>query len=199
MSQTQTATNKLSSAQLAEVLARCDLPETAAAAVAGIGDVPGVIAVLVRGGFQVEAARVFAHALPKREAVWWACMCAAHTAPAGLAEADVKAREIAELWVRNQTDALRRAAMDEAKKAGFQSPEAWAGVAAFWSGDSLAPPEALTVPPPAHLTGLAVAGAVALASVRTAPARQQQRLTLFLQAARDIAGGGTGRLTPEAL
>ncbi len=199
MSQTQTVMNKLSKVPLAEVLLRCELPEAAAAAVAGITDVPGVIAALVRGGFQVEAARVFAHALPKREAVWWACMCAAHTAPAGLGEPDNKAREIAELWVRNQTDALRRAAMEEAKKAGFQSPEAWAGVAAFWSGESLAPLEALTVPPPPHLTGLAVAGALALASVRTAPARQQQRLTLFLQAARDIAAGGTGRLPPEAL
>jgi hypothetical protein len=194
--QTQ-AMNKLSKAQLAEVLQRCDLPGEAAAVVAGITDVPGVIAALARGGFRVEAARVFAHALPKREAVWWACMCAAHTAPGALGEPDRKAREIAELWVRNQTDALRRAAMDEAKKAGFQSPEAWAGVAAFWSGESLAPPEALAVPPPPHLTGLAVAGAVALASVRGNPVKQQQRLTLFLQSANDIAAGGTGRLPVE--
>ena len=191
------APNKLSGAELAEVLRRCDLPAPPAAAVAGIADVPGVIAALVRDGYQVEAARVFAHALPKREAVWWACMCTAHTAPKELAAADRKALEYAELWVRQQTDALRRAAMEEARKAEFQSPEAWAGVAAFWSGDSIAPPENVAVPPPPHLAGVAVAGAVALAAVRGSPARQQQRLALFLQAAADIAAGGTGRLQPE--
>jgi hypothetical protein len=188
---------KLSGARLAEVLGRCDLPAEALPVVAGVPDVPGVIAALAGGGFLVEAARVFAHALPKREAVWWACMCAAHTAPAALAALDGQARATAELWVRQQTDALRRAAMEEAKQAGFQSPEAWAAVAAFWSGDSIAPPEALKVPPPPHLTGVAVAGAVALAAVRGRPERQAQRLARFLQAARDIAAGGSGRLPAE--
>jgi hypothetical protein len=191
-------TNKLSAADLAEVLRRCELPDAASAVAVGIADVPGVTAALVAQSFLMEAARVFAHSLPKREAVWWACMCALHTAPTSLAEADAKARETAELWVRQQTDALRRAAMDAAKAAGFQSPEAWAGVAAFWSGDSIAPPESFKVPPPPHLTGVAVAGAVALAAVRARPERQAARLNLFLQSARDIASGGTGRLPPEA-
>jgi hypothetical protein len=191
-------TNKLSAADLAEVLRRCELPDAAAAAAAGGADIPAVIAALAGEGFLMEAVRVFAHSLPKREAVWWACMCALHTAPANLAGADATARETAELWVRQQSDALRRAAMDAAKAAGFQSPEAWAGVAAFWSGDSIAPPESFKVPPPPHLTGVAVAGAVALAAVRARPERQAARLHLFLQSARDIAGGGTGRLPPEA-
>jgi hypothetical protein len=197
MSATQPPMTKLSGAQLAEVLRRCELPEEAAAAVAGIADVPGVISALVARKSLVEAARVFAHALPKREAVWWACMCAAHTAPPAMPEPDRRARETAELWVRQQTDALRRAAMDHAKAAGFQSPEAWAGVAAFWSGDSIAPPENFKVPPPPHLTGVAVAGAVTLAAVRRRPEWQGQRLALFLQSARDIAAGGTGRLPGE--
>ncbi len=191
-------TNKLSAADLAEVLRRCELPDAAAAAAAGGADIAAVIAALAGEGFLMEAVRVFAHSLPKREAVWWACMCALHTAPANLAGADATARETAELWVRQQSDALRRAAMDAAKAAGFQSPEAWAGVAAFWSGDSIAPPDSFKVPPPPHLTGVAVAGAVALAAVRARPERQAARLHLFLQSARDIAGGGTGRLPPEA-
>lgn len=91
-----------------------------------------------------------------------------------------------------------RAAMEEARRAGFQSPEAWAGVAAFWSGESLAPPDAPAVTPPPHLTGIAVAGALALASVRLDAARQPQRLAMFLQSAQDIAAGGPGRLPPEA-
>jgi hypothetical protein len=193
-----TQMNKLSAAQLDEVLARCDLPPGARAHLEGIGEIAPVIDTLVKNAFLVEAARVFAHSLPRREAVWWACMCAQHTASAALGEPDRKARELAEQWVRAQTDELRRAAMTEAKNAGFQSPEAWAGVAAFWSGDSLAPIDAqMKVPPPSHLTGVAVAGAVALASVRLKPALKDQRLLRFLDSARDIAAGGPGRLAPE--
>jgi hypothetical protein len=193
-----TRTNKLSAAQLSDVLQRCDVPPEAQEAIAGMQDIAVIIQALAHAGFAIEATRVFAHALPKREAVWWACMCATHTSPADIAERDRKARELSEAWVRQQSDEIRRAAMEEAKRAGFQSPEAWAAVAAFWSGDSLTPLSTPPVAPPAHLTGVAVAGAVALASVRGAPNRQKQRLALFLQSAHDIAAGGPGRLPVEA-
>jgi hypothetical protein len=193
-----TRTNKLSAAEMSDVLQRCDMPPEAQSAIAGMQDIMGIIQALAQAGFPIEATRVFAHALPKREAVWWACMCATHTSPADIPEADRKARELSEVWVRQQSDEVRRAAMEEAKRAGFQSPEAWAAVAAFWSGDSLTPLNTPPVAPPVHLTGVAVAGAVALASVRGAANRQPQRLALFLQSAHDIAAGGPGRLPVEA-
>jgi hypothetical protein len=124
-------------------------------------------------------------------------MCARHTAPAELSAADQAALEAAEIWVRRQTDETRRAAMDRAQQSGFGSPEAWAAVAAFWSGDSLSPPNQPKVPPPPDLSGTAVAGAVQLAAVRGEPARQGTRLNAFLHSARDIATGGAGRLEPE--
>ena len=101
---------------------------------------------LAAGGFLVEATRLVAHALPKREAVWWACMCAFHTAPPDLPETDRLARETAENWVRQQTDKLRREAMGKAEAGDFATPEAWAAVAAFWSGDSMAPEGQAAVP-----------------------------------------------------
>lgn len=189
--------NKLATASLPLVLERCALPGEIGAKIAGLDSVEAVVRALLAGGHGIEGARVLAHALPKRESVWWACMCAGHTAGADLAEADAKPRALAEAWVFKQTQELARAAMAEARRAGFQSPEAWAGVAAFWSGDSLTPPDTPAVPPPPHLTGLAVAGAVALAAVRHKPERQPQRLVMFLQSAQDIAAGGTGRLPPE--
>lgn len=84
-----------------------------------------------------------------------------------------------------------------AEAIGFQTPEAWAAVGAFWSGGSISPPEQPPVAPPAHLTGVAVAGAVALAAVRGDAGRQLARLTRFLASAREIAAGGAGRLPPE--
>lgn len=193
-----TTQNKLSGASLPVVLQRSALQEAALERIIGLEAIEAVVAALAQAGFGIEATRVLAHALPKREAVWWACMCAGHTAPPDLPEPDRKVRELAETWVRQQSMDVARAAMDEAKRTGFQSPEAWAGVGAFWSGESLAPADAPAVPPPPHLTGVAVAGAVALASVRADAARQPQRLAMFLQSAQDIAAGGPGRLPPEA-
>ncbi len=192
-----TKQNKLAAASLSVVLERCALADDLTAKIAGLDNVEAVVRALLAGGHGIEAARVLAHALPKRESVWWACMCANHTAGPDLPEAGRKPRELAEAWVFQPSAELARAAMDEAKRAGFQSPEAWAGVAAFWSGDSLTPPTTPAVAPPPHLTGLAVAGAVALAAVRHKPERQPQRLVMFLQSAQDIAAGGTGRLPPE--
>ncbi|WP_297487992.1 DUF6931 family protein [Acidocella sp.] len=193
-----TMPNKLAAADMASVLQRCDLPPEALAVAQGQGELPGMIDALAAAGFLVEASRVFAHALPRREAVWWACMCATHTAAGDIPPEDNRMRELAETWVRQQSDEIRRANMENAKRAGFQSPEAWAAVAAFWSGGSITAPDAPPVPAPPHLPGVAVAGAVALASVRGAPNRQMQRLALFLRSAHDIALGGQGRLPVEA-
>ena len=159
--------------------------------------VPDALQRLEASGFLVEAARMVAHALPKREAVWWACMCAMHTAPADLGENDRLARELAENWVRQQNDKLRREAMAKAEAADFGTPEAWAAVAAFWSGDSMAPEGQAAVPPPGHLCGTAVAGSIVLAAVRGDPLRQPARLKRFLESGRNIAAGGPGRLPPE--
>jgi hypothetical protein len=188
---------KLQPVELPEVYARINLPEDAAAKVTSCISAPEALAALEAAGFRLEATRLLAHTLPRREAVWWACMCARHTAPANLPEPDRDALEAAEAWVRGQTDEVRRAAMDKAQHAGFQTPEAWAAVAAFWSGDSMSPPDVPKVPPPPHAAGAAIAGAVALAAVRGDPVRQPVRLTAFLQSARDIAAGGPGRLEPE--
>lgn len=190
--------NKLATVDIAGILPRCDMPQEALALVNGQRDALDIIQALTEAGFLIEASRLYAHALPKRESVWWACMCAAHTAPGGATPDDVKMRELAENWVRQQSDEIRRTNMESAKRAGFNSPESWAAVAAFWSGDSVTPPNTPPVPAPPHLTGVAVAGAVALAAVRGKPNRQAERLALFLQSAHDIAFGGQGRLQMEA-
>ena len=191
--QTQT---KLSP-DLAALLPKAGLAGPALAIAAGAAGTEAALAVLEQNGKLVEATRLMAYALPRREAVWWACMCARHVTPPALLDDDRAAIEAAELWVRSQTDESRRTAFEYAGRAGFNTPEAWAAVGAFWSGDSLAPVGQGAVAPPAHVAAAAVAGAVALASVRD-PARRIERLTRFLASARDIAVGGSGRLPAEA-
>src|SRR3989442_581350 len=46
-----------------------------------------------------DAVRFLAHALPKREAVWWACQCARAVAGAELPPKIAAALQIAEKWV----------------------------------------------------------------------------------------------------
>lgn len=184
---------------LPPLLPRLALEGDPAAALVGAQTAAEGVERLVAKGFRNEAVRLTAHALPRREAVWWACMCAAAVPDPALSPADEAARTAAEAWVRQPADEpLRRAAWDAALRTEFSSPEAWAAVGAFWSGGSMAPEGQPVVPPAEHLTGLAVSGAVVMAAVRGHPERAEARLDRFIAAARDIAGGGAGRIAPEA-
>ena len=189
--------SKLLGAKLADLVPLLFLTEPAAGLVAQSADTVAALQALEQAELFTEAARLSAHALPRREAVWWACMCARHTSPAAMPPADQRALEDAEAWVFKGEDALRRRAFEHAQESNFASPEAWAGVAAFWSGDSMAPLGQANVPPAPHLAGTAVAGSVLLAAVRDPVDRRAARLRRFLASARDIAAGGTGRLAAE--
>jgi len=185
---------------LAPLLPRLDLDADCTKLVTGIETAEAGIAALEAAGKPIEASRIAAHALPKREAVWWACMCARGAPPdPGQTPLDLAALEAAELWVRRPEEAHRRAAMAAAEAAQYRSTEAWAAVGAFWSGGSMAPEGQAVVPPPDHLTGVAIAGGVTLAAVRAEAGTHEKRLARFLASAREIALGGAGRIAPEVI
>lgn len=123
--------------------------------------------------------------------------CAAHRAPPGLPDAARQAGETAEHWVRQQIDALRRAAMACGEASGFSTPEAWAGVAAFSSGASKAPQGQPAVRPAPHLARAAVADAVAPVAAHGDARRNTVRPKLFLQSGRSIAAGEPAWLRVE--
>ncbi|MDB5374009.1 MAG: hypothetical protein JWP04_2651 [Belnapia sp.] len=184
---------------LAPLVPRLELDAECAVLLEGAASAEEAIARLEAAGKMIEACRVVAHSLPKREAVWWACMCARGAPPDPVqTAADLAALEAAEGWVRRPDEANRRAAMAAAEAAKFRSTEAWAAVGAFWSGGSMAPEGQPAVPPPEHLTGVAVSGAVVLAAVRAEVNTHAARLGRFLASARDIGLGGAGRVPPEA-
>ncbi|MDB5316981.1 MAG: hypothetical protein JWO26_1547 [Rhodospirillales bacterium] len=185
------------SVPLPPILARLELEPESEEALAGAQDALQGIEQLIEAGKLVEAARLVAHALPKREAVWWACMCARAIPDPALKPEDMASLAAAEAWVRRPEERARRAAAEIAEKTSFKSAEAWAAMGAFWSGGSLAPEGMADVPPGEHLTGVAVAGAIVLASVRVSVERQDERLRKFIDAARSIAAGGSGRIEPE--
>jgi len=182
---------------LAPILPRLELDAECAALLAPQADAAAALDALIAAKRLPEAMRLVAHTLPKREVVWWGCMCARAVPDTALAEPDAEALAAAEAWVRKPDEANRRAAMAAAQKTGFRSPESWAAVAAFWSGGSMSPEGQPDVPPAEHLTGVAVAGGVIIAALRGDPARAPERFIRFVQSAREIAAGGAGRLDAE--
>lgn len=182
---------------LAPLVPRLELDGDGEQAVAGADSVAVAVDRLVAAGRHQDAVKLLAHALPKREAVWWACMCARAIPVDALPAPDAAAIEAAESWVRRPDEPARRAASVAAEKTKFATPESWAAMGAFWSGGSMAPEGQVVVPPPDHLTATAVTGAVMLAATRHTPEKRQARLERFIASARDIAGGGAGRLQPE--
>jgi hypothetical protein len=180
------------------LLPRFELEATAAATLTGARDAEDAVARLEAAGHLMPACRLIAHALPKREAVWWACMCARAVPDANATPLDLAALDAAEAWVRRPEEPARRACMAAAERAQYRSTEAWAAVGAFWSGGSIAPEGQPVVPPGDHLTGTAIGGGVILAAVRVTPQHMEARLRRFLVSAREIALGGAGRMPPEA-
>jgi hypothetical protein len=154
--------------------------------------------ILIREAQWTDAVRFLAHALPRREAVWWACTCARLTLPKDAPPEVAAALEAAEAWVFQPTEEHRRAAMQKAEIAGFETPSAWSAVSVFWSGGSMAPPDAPPVPPADRLLPTAVTSTILLAAVQTEPQFADRKYKRFLEAGIDIARGGSGRPKQQA-
>jgi hypothetical protein len=151
-----------------------------------------VVEALSANGLYADAVRFLARGLPKREAVWWACLCARDRLPADAPPPVAAALQAAEDWVYKPTEENRRIAMARAEAASFETPSSWAALGAFWSGGSLSPAGNPAVPPADHLTGLAVAGSIMLSATQTEPQHATARYRQFLAYGANIANGGRG-------
>jgi hypothetical protein len=127
--------------------------------------------------------------LPKREAVWWACLCAREGCGADLAPAAGAAVLASERWVAEPIEENRRAAMAAAEAATFGTPAGCAALAAFLSGGSLGPPNVEPIPPGEDLTARAVAGAILLAAVVREPEKAPQKFQSFLARGLEVLHG----------
>ncbi len=174
-------------ASTAEVCRRCPLGEAAAPLVREAMAPREVVDLLAGRQLFVDAVRFLAFALPKREAVWWACLCARAAGPS--APAALAALEAAERWAARPTDEHRRTCLAAAEAADFGTPAGCAAVAAFWSEGSLAPPGQPAVPPKDDLTPGAVANAVILAAVAREPQNAPETFARFLALGGAVAAG----------
>src|SRR5580698_3278000 len=148
---------------------------------------PDYIALLMSKKLYADAVRFLAHALPKREAVWWGWISAkkaAGTDPPPKIKASLEATE---KWIAQPDDEAGRVAMAAAKEAQTTTAAGCAGTAAFFSGSSLGPAHVPPIPPGEFLTAKAVSGAVIYAAVGKDPANAPDRFQTFVTQGVEVA------------
>jgi hypothetical protein len=178
------AAEKLSAAGICEV---AEIPDQARALLQPDMPPQRYVEVLAARAAFADAVKFLAHALPKREAVWWAWFCARRASgpnPAPVIQACLSATE---KWIAQPNEENRRAAMKAAEAAQLGTPAGCAGLGAFFSGGSLAPPEAPVVPPGEFMTARAVAGAVTMSAVAAEPEKAPEKYRAFIAQGIEVA------------
>lgn len=130
-----------------------------------------------------DAIRMAAHGMPKREAVWWACLCLWELyRPEPPAAVDA-ALHAAVRWLRDPTEPHRRLA-ETAGQACMDHPAGLVALAAFYSRGSITPPGLPEVAPQPQLTGKMVTTALLLALDLAPASMKPQNTKLFVTLAR---------------
>jgi hypothetical protein len=152
-----------------EVLARAGVVDEAAPLLPEAPDARSLVEAMIEGGLCAESLSFLAHALPRREAIWWGWLAAreagGETPPGPLAQV----LEATHAWIADPSDANRRRAHAAAQAEGLAAPASLVALAAFFSGASLAPPDQPPVPPAREDGASALAGALVMAGVTLRP------------------------------
>jgi hypothetical protein len=183
---------KIKTATAQEVCVQFELSELGRAQLqAGMSPLDFLNALVAHDAYS-DAMQFLAWALPKREAVWWSCLCARELVAGKEASKLTAGVHAAEAWVYHPTEENRRRAEAAANAITASHPARWSAMAAFWSGGSIAPADAPAVKPAEDFTAKAVAGAVMMAAGLD-PLECDARRRTFVSSGLDIAKGGTGR------
>jgi len=172
----------------AEICAKFKLSEPAAKLLRPDVQAQPFLDALIGQEHFADAVRFLAHSMPKREAIWWACLCIRPEKGAVVPPEAAAAQKAAEEWVAKPSDEKRRAAFAAGDADGMPPPVKLTCTAVFFSEGSMAPAGLPPVPPAEHLAATTVANAVILAAVAEPPkmpAKYKQYLTL----GQDVAAG----------
>ncbi|ALN74618.1 hypothetical protein [Aureimonas sp. AU20] len=183
---------KISGATAAEICGRVALSAEAKAYLTPSLSPQGLLTLLDRSGLFADAVRFLAFALPVREGVWWACMTGIAIPGAASADPD-PAYNAAQDWVYEPTDERRFLCLQAAESVQSATPGAYAALAAFWSGGSMAPEGLPEVPPDPVLAPTGIAASILLAVAAGDPRRSDQLFRDAIGRGIDIGNGGDGR------
>lgn len=147
--------------------------------------------VLIEKKQYVDAVRVLSYALPKEKAIAWASLCARQFSAANPSDVSRAALEAVDKWMSEQSEENRRAAMKVAERAEFGTPAGSAALAVFFSGGSIAPPEAPFTAPEPNMLPSSVFNAVMVAVLSKEPDKAEEKYNLFLAKGQELAAKAT--------
>lgn len=136
-----------------------------------------VLQSLINHGYWFDATNLLAHALPQREAVWWAAaVCDAYMGRIHLSEPDRVVQkallELARDWVTDPSDEARMAVHTAGEAVANRLPAYWVGMAVFWSMGNITPDAGVITAPPPYLYARGVSAAVDLSASLTITERE---------------------------
>lgn len=141
-----------------------------------------------------DAVKVMIHALPVREALWWACICARQMESLPADREEMAALEAAEKWVYKPNDENRRAAFELAQGNSSQSAGTLVALGVGFSAGNIPVLNDQYLDADISAFQDLVAAAVMLAATEKKGEALHERFALFMACGEDIGCGGHGRI-----
>ncbi|MGE3808549.1 MAG: hypothetical protein AB7K24_28115 [Gemmataceae bacterium] len=129
------------------------------------------------------------HWFPKRQLIWWGCLCCWQGLRPRPSDQDALALRAALQWVIHPGEETRRHAERAGYAADIVTPAGNLALAAYLTGGSMTPPGAPDVPPDPQLAGDTVANVVTLLLAKIPAAEQPAVQAQFVRIALDIVSG----------
>lgn len=133
-----------------------------------------------------------AHSLPKREAIWWSCLCSKAVTNNETKADDLASLTMAEKWVYEPDDKKRRMCGTLAEKGEYKSAQNWTAAAVFWSGGSITKEDEPAMEPAPYLYAHAVSGSILNAVGMSDADDIDDQFQQFIKHGLNIADGGNG-------
>lgn len=147
---------------------------------------------LIENEYFADSIIFLAHGLPKREAIWWACLCAKVVTNNDTKADDLASLTMAEKWVYEPDDKKRRMCGTLAEKGQYKSAQNWAAAAVFWSGGSITKEGDPAMEPAPYLYAHAVSGSILNAVGMSDTDEIDSQFQQFIKHGLNIADGGNG-------
>ena len=184
---------KIQAQKASEILTHFELSEEAAEfADQGNLTPADFVRQLLQANLYYDAVKFLAHALPKRESIWWACLAVKKTLAEDAPAPQQAALNAAEQWAIQPSEEKRQLAKAWSEKTQNKSAASWAATAAFWSGGSMAKPGEPEMVAPPYLYAHDVSGAISMAAFSPDPDNAAEQFKLFIRQGLDLAAGGRG-------
>jgi hypothetical protein len=136
-----------------------------------------------------DAVRFQTYSLPKRQAVWWACLCLRSVSDPMRKPKQAEALKAVVRWVLDPSEEHRQAAGKAGKAATVNTPIGAIAMSVFFSGGSIMPPDKPVIPPDPLLTANILTGAIVGLVGEVPPEKAKATLLSFIALGISVARG----------